>query len=167
MTTRRLGKSLIEMVVVIGLLGSLLVTTGTTMHTVVFAEAGARRANDRLTAVSRSAIAFRRDVHAAAQTTVAEDGRKFTCQTADGEQIEYVVAADTLTRSQTDAAMKSEREAYRLYGATVQFRSDMRSGRAVLVMAWQLPPTTMRPGQATDLVPIPVEAVPRLVVAER
>ena len=165
---RRSGKSLIEMVVVIGLMGTLLTATTTTLHQVIRAEIAARRANDRLSAMSRAAAVFRADVHVARQITVGNDGQSLMCQLTDGSQVEYGLKTEVLTRTQTAAADQStRREVFRLLGGKIQFQQEDRNGLAVYGLKWQLPTAAITPGLASDLVSIPIEAVPRLMIAGR
>lgn len=167
MTRNRRGKSLIELVTVIGLMSGLLTATATMLHRVVLAESVARRANDRLSALSRAAVAFRADVHAAQQLSIADDGRRFACRRADGMDIEYVIDSKSLTRKQSQPNQPARWETYRLHDALVQFRSETRDGTTISVMHWQLPTAAITPRLATDVVPIPIAAVPRQLASAR
>lgn len=159
---KRTGKTLIELVTVIGLMTSLLAITATTLHRIIRAEVSARHANERLMAVSRSAVAFRGDVHAAREVVVADDGRQLACRLSDGTEVNYTAEPTALLR-----VTESNKEAYRLHGATVRFGNVDRNGRSVSVMTWQLPTTNIGPALPTDVLTIPVEAVPRLMIAGR
>ncbi|HUQ71642.1 MAG TPA: hypothetical protein VM165_19090 [Planctomycetaceae bacterium] len=153
------------MVTAIALLGSLITVTATTLHQVLRTETVARRGNDRLTAVSRAATAFRADVHAATEITLADEGRHLTCRFADQSVVDYVVEPTALRRTyQPPGNAAPQREAYVLHDATVSFRSEERSGRTVYTMLWQLPPAGVVSAATTvpvTPVPIPIEAVPR------
>jgi hypothetical protein len=156
------------MVVAIGLLGSLFTTTTMTLHQVIRAEIAARRANDRLSALSHAATAFRADVHGAREIAVGDDGRSLRCQFSGGTQVTYVVGTDALTRTQTAAAdQAARREAFRLWDGTAKFQQADGDGLAVYRLQWQLPATAVTPGLASDVVSIPIEAVPRSMIAER
>lgn len=163
MTRNRRGKSLIELVTVIGLMSGLLTATATLLHRVVLAESGARRANDRLNALARAAVAFRADVHGALVTTIADDGRRFSCRRADGTDVEYVIDAKSLTRKQSSVDRPVHWEAYWLHSAVVQFREEVRDGSKLLVMHWQIPTAAVTSRLATDVIPIPIAAAPRLL----
>jgi type II secretory pathway pseudopilin PulG len=158
---------LIELVVVIGLLGTLLTATSTTLHQVIRAEIAARHASDRLSALSRAALAFRTDVHAARQLTISDEGKSLTCQLADGAQVAYVVGPQSVTRAVTATGQPPRRETFRLLGGTAKFQHGDREGLAVYSLVWQLPTAAVTPGLASDVMSVPIEAVPRLMIAGR
>jgi type II secretory pathway pseudopilin PulG len=159
----RRGASLIEIVTVMGLVGALLTVTGSTLHRVLRAETVARAANARLAAVQRSATLFRSDIHAAANVTVADDGRRLTLQGPDSSQVEYVVEPQSLRRTKTVGDGATQREDFFLHEATVSLRREEPSGRTVYTLLWQLPPAGVLPANGAEptLVPIPIEAAPR------
>ena len=63
----RCGKSLLELVVVIGLMGLLLATTATTLVGLVRTERQIRRDVDQQTMLARLAARWRADAHAASR----------------------------------------------------------------------------------------------------
>jgi len=165
---RRRGASLIEMVTVIALLGSLLTMTATTMHRVIRTEAVARHVNVRLMALHRAATLFRQDVHAATAVTIADGGRRLTCTFADQAHAEYMVDATALERTRSSTDSQPLREAFRLHDAKVRFHSQERSGHTVYTMQWDVPATGVLSESTTEpsLIPIPVDAVARRTVVE-
>lgn len=119
MTSKRSGKSLIEMVVVISAMSVLLTVAGRLLHQLSFAERTAREGTTVGRGELRLARDFRADVRRArsVEPLVDEKTSGVRIQSDDGA-IDYVVQPEAIVRYST-IANRPQQESYRLGPTTI------------------------------------------------
>ncbi len=132
---KRRGKSLVEMLVVITLLGGLIGTSGTVIHRLMRAERAVSADLVLQRSVTELAEQFRADVHAATQATLLDEGNGLRLTLSAGT-VTYAVSQRGVGRiwqSETDPPRSQE---YRLEEAGVKFLAETMTERtwaAILV----------------------------------
>ncbi len=118
MKHRRRGTSLVEMLVVIGLAGVMISTTGVCLHGLYQAEQEVREAAVRRAAIAHLSSQFRADAHAAGRVHLraadagAKPGLQFS--NSDGSTIEYYQQDDRVVRTVKQADEVLHTDAFRL-----------------------------------------------------
>lgn len=146
---RRTGKSLIELIVVIGVMSVAMGLAVRSMAVIMRSDAAGSRALQSSLALSRLAEQFRRDVHAAAEAELreAENGQTqfLRLRTAAGALIEYHPRRDHILRTTLSAGNVTTRESFHLQ--TRDHRIEI-SAESRLVSLILLPGAREIPGPA-------------------
>lgn len=157
---RRRGKTLIELMVVISLMGTMLATTGTVIHRLMRAERAVANDLAWTRAVTELAEQFRSDAHAATQCRVSDDGQTLEFTLAEAS-IMYRLTKPGVERIATPVAASSHRDTYRLGPEPVQFVSTAEQGRRWIEVQIPRGPTVLTAGASTPakLPPLAIRAV--------
>lgn len=138
---KRRGYTLVELLIVIGLLAVL--TAGATMLLAAVILHVSRQRDNYQTAqvAARFAAAFREDAREAHRTTIADPASKVTFTGDGGTQIDYSLSGAGVERVETLASGTPKREFYRLPElAEVRFaREEIAPGRAIVTCVWRQP----------------------------
>lgn len=143
-TTRRTGKSLVEMLVLILILNVIVALSATTLIGAMKAERQVRRATSQNRALAQLSGRFRSDAHRAASCQAAE-----TCQFTlpGGETIRYTHAAPRMTREIRRGDEVVHRDSYLLGDAVlVSFEMPESAGGSLVRLR-----VVERPGSARPL----------------
>jgi type II secretory pathway component PulJ len=126
MTHRPRGKSLIEMLIIIGVLSVVLGTTATTLVALFKTDRQVRRDTLQLTTLARLSDRFRTDAHAAASCQV-DQGCTFTL--AGGRSVRYEHEGQKLHRRVLHGEADEHRDAFVLADtAVVAFHQPLEQG---------------------------------------
>lgn len=137
----RAGKSLIEVVVVIALLGAVMVPTVRMIHGLMRSEREGARSLALSTSAARLSREFRRDVHSAVETEIVSPnaGRpeELRLTQSDGETVVYAATdggIERLVKSERDGDSNVlSRERYRLPAGRTRFETSAESPMVALI----------------------------------
>lgn len=125
---KRDGKSLVEMLVVISMLGGLIATSGTVIHRLMRAERAVSADLVWQRSVTELAEQFRTDVHAATQAALLDDGNGLSLTLSDGV-VTYAVSKQGVGRLWQPGAGEVRSLEYRLDEPGVKFAAETVSER--------------------------------------
>ncbi len=120
---KRRGKSLVEMLVVITLLGGLIATSGTVIHRLMRAERAVSADLVWQRNVTELAEQFRADVHAATNAVVIEDGNGLNLTLPDGA-VTYAISKHGVGRLWQPGTGAPRSVEYRLDEPGVKFTAE-------------------------------------------
>lgn len=138
-TAPRTGKSLIEMVFVIAVIGMVMTIAAKTMVVVLNRERSGRDAFTANSDRSRLASDFRRDVNAAQSTGLSEGqdeaGRRLQLTLPEHSVVEYSLQEDEIIRVVKQAETISARERYRIGYEDARFAIEPGDRELVSIIA--------------------------------
>ncbi len=154
---KRRGKSLVEMLVVISILGGLLATSGTVIHRLMRAERAVSADLVWQRSLNDLAERFRADVHAATTASVLDDGNGLTLTLPNGS-IAYAISKHGVGRIWTPDSGQPQTQEFRLEEAGVRFTTEEVEARTWASVA--IP----RTNTALVRTAIPEVAMPRIEI---
>ncbi|HBO44108.1 MAG TPA: hypothetical protein DD670_09290 [Planctomycetaceae bacterium] len=136
---KRTGYSLIEMVVVIGVLSAVMSVAGYILHGLINANGAAREGLLEQTSFARLAETFRADVRAAEEFRVDSDaeGPRWILKKADGSEIVYSREPDRLFRRGETTAGDASRDWALPRGAVVTIEQSDEAAPKLLTLTVQ------------------------------
>jgi prepilin-type N-terminal cleavage/methylation domain-containing protein len=138
---KRRGYTLLELLIVIGLLSALAVATTMLVASIMLHMSRQRDNYQTAQVASRFAADWRRDVRAAKQVAIADPANTLKLTLDDGRAIEYAADSTGVTRVMTQPDGKTPRELYRLPDVSnLRFaRDDVAPGKSLLTCTWRQP----------------------------
>ncbi|HET6425618.1 MAG TPA: hypothetical protein VFG20_18155 [Planctomycetaceae bacterium] len=124
----RRGKSLVELLVVISMLGAILGTTGTVIHRLMRAERAVETDLQRNRTLTSLAEQFRSDVHAATRAEVADEGRGLTL-TLPSATVTYAINGRGVLRTLKAPEGVPQLQEYRCNESGLRFATQEDQGR--------------------------------------
>ncbi|MGE3315377.1 MAG: type II secretion system protein J [Planctomycetaceae bacterium] len=135
---RRLGSTLVELVVALGVASGILATCLATIHFLLSAERESVQSAYRITTLNRLSRSFRSDIHSAASATIeraeGSAGNLILTLPKSGK-IAYAIEKQKLIRTADDGNGQLHRDEFRLpIGATCRFEKTAGPERVRLVV---------------------------------
>lgn len=157
----RRGKSLVELLVVISMLGAILGTTGTIIHRLMRAERAVENDLQRNRTITALAEQFRSDAHAATRAEVTDDGHGLTL-TLSTATVTYSLSPHGVRRSSQIADYGPQQQEYRCGNSGIRFvtRNDQGRTWATLIIP-HVPTALMKSVSQPEPVPLEIRAVIR------
>ena len=135
----RTGKSLIEVLIVISIMGAIMTPAVRLIHTMMGSERESVRALTVSSSAARLARQFRRDVHAATGVEIVrgedEEAPRLELQVGAGKTVTYVSAADEVLRTvaEGDDGQPVSRESYHVPAGQGRFETRGNPPLVVLI----------------------------------
>lgn len=121
---RRKSYTLIEMLVVISMLTTLMLVTGSWLHHVLVRERPEIQGMWQLIQVSEFVERFRQDIHAAMVCSLEQDGKHLTCRLPADEEVHYRIV-DRVKILRTTSGKFTSQNVYDLNVGPIVFHSNI------------------------------------------
>ncbi|MBI1347599.1 hypothetical protein GC163_15065 [bacterium] len=144
----RAAVSLIEIVTVIALMGTVIMACGLMMHGLLTMDRTARREDELMRAITELSHQFRRDVHQATQWQLSDDQQTFTLAVPEQQTVVYQLAEGDVTITRTAADQMRQREEFHLPGC--QIRCEFAPDLPGWTLHLQRPPVALQAAATTD-----------------